>query len=64
MTEKKGITVSPAPLGRQGTAIGSDVITYDLKAMDPILVDSEGLTKYLQEHAADKEPENKEEEEC
>ncbi|MFD1926948.1 hypothetical protein ACFSFY_02510 [Sporosarcina siberiensis] len=55
MTEKKGVTVSAAPLGRQGTAIGGDVTTYRLKDMSPVLVDAEGLTKYLREHSEDTE---------
>jgi len=56
MKNEKGVTIKPAPIPKhRGQPQGSDVTTYDLKAMDPILVDAAGLTKYLREHSEDKE---------
>ena len=51
---EKGVTRSDPPVRKHGGQVqGSDVITYDLKAMDPILVDSLGLSRYLRKHAED-----------
>lgn len=53
MQTEKGVTRTPAPVGRQGTAQSGEVVTYDLKEMSPLLVDQLGLAKYLREHAED-----------
>ena len=53
MEENKGVTKSSAPTGYRGGTKGSEVTTYDLKAMEPVLVDALGLTRYLREHAID-----------
>ncbi len=51
MTEHKGITKQAPPAGRNGGSQGGEVTTYDLKRMDPILVDAIGLSRYLREHS-------------
>lgn len=49
MTNHKGITRSAPPEGHRGGVQGGEITTYNLRKMNPELIEALGLTRYLKE---------------